>query len=179
MATDNPKSTASIFGHPIHVMLVSFPIAFFVAALACDLVFWRSGDPDWASAATWLLGAGLVMAALAAVAGLIDFLGEARVRALSDAWQHMIGNVILVGIQLFNFYQHYAFGADGVVPTGLLLSLVAVALLLFNGWKGWTLVQTHHVGVGDDSERLAAQRQQGMRTATDSISRDDGVMRPR
>jgi uncharacterized membrane protein len=146
----NPKSTASIFGHPIHVMLVPFPIAFFVAALACDVVFWNTQNASWASAATWLLGGGLVMAGLAAVAGLTDFLGEPRIRALNDAWQHMIGNVTLVLLQLYNFYHHYTFGPDGVLPIGLTLSLVGVALLVFNGWKGWALVEEHRVGVRDE-----------------------------
>src|SRR5690349_14456035 len=98
----NPKSAASIFGHPVHVMLVPFPIAFFVAALGCDVVFWNTLNASWATAAAWLLGGGLVMAALAAIAGLTDFLSEPRIRALNDAWQHMIGNVVLVLLQLYN-----------------------------------------------------------------------------
>ena len=72
----NPKSTASIAGHPIHPMLIPFPIAFFVATFVCDLAYWQTANTAWATAATWLLGAGLVMAALAAVAGLTDFLGD-------------------------------------------------------------------------------------------------------
>ena len=78
----NPRSTASIGGHPIHPMLIPFPIAFFVATLVCDLAFWRSGNGDWPAASLWLLGAGVVMALLAAIAGLIDLLGEPRIRAL-------------------------------------------------------------------------------------------------
>ncbi len=81
----NPQSTAKIAGHPIHPMLIPFPIAFFVATFVVDLVFWRTGNLDWASASVWLLGAGLVMAALAAVAGLIDVLGDARIRQLRTA----------------------------------------------------------------------------------------------
>jgi len=46
----NPKSTASIAGHPLHPMLVLLPIAFFVATFACNLVFWRTGGSFWASA---------------------------------------------------------------------------------------------------------------------------------
>jgi uncharacterized membrane protein len=68
----NPHSTASIAGHPIHPMLIPFPIAFFVAAFVCDLAFWQSANTMWATGAIWLIGAGIVMAALAAVAGLTD-----------------------------------------------------------------------------------------------------------
>ncbi|MGY2901404.1 putative membrane protein [Bradyrhizobium sp. URHC0002] len=84
----NPRSTASIAGHPIHPMLIPFPVAFFVATLVCDVVFWRNGNATVATSATWLLGAGPVMAALAAVAGLVDVLGDQRIRALNDAWLH-------------------------------------------------------------------------------------------
>src|SRR5690242_18033097 len=78
----NPRSTASFAGHPIHPMLIPFPIAFFVATFVCDLVFWGGGT-NWFAATPWLLGIGLIIAGLAAVAGLIDVLGDARVRDLS------------------------------------------------------------------------------------------------
>src|SRR5262249_22290416 len=88
----NPRSTASIAGHPIHPMLIPFPIAFFIATFVCDLVYWQTGNAGWVTATMWLLGAGLVMAALAAVAGLIDVLGEAQLRTFKDAWLHAGGN---------------------------------------------------------------------------------------
>src|SRR5919112_6551612 len=103
IAPRNPRSTASIMGHPLHPMLIPFPIAFFVATFVCDLIFWRTGNPAWASASLYLLGAALVMAALAAVAGLTDFLGDERIRDLSPAWHHMIGNVIAVVLSLLNW----------------------------------------------------------------------------
>ena len=105
MPTGNPRSTASIAGHPIHPMLIGFPIAFFVAALGCDIAFWQTANEGWAIASTLLLGAGLVMAALAAVAGIVDFLGDEQIRDISDAWRHGIGNVLLVLIQLYNWYS--------------------------------------------------------------------------
>lgn len=145
----NPQSTAKVAGHPIHPMLIPFPIAFFVATFACDLAFWQTGNPMWVTASIWLLGAGLVMGALAAVFGLIDVLGDAQVRALNDAWLHAGGNVVVVLIELYNFYIRYQQGADAVVPTGLLLSLLVVIILLFTGWKGWEMVYRHRVGVAD------------------------------
>jgi uncharacterized membrane protein len=147
--TPNPKSTASIAGHPLHPMLIPFPIAFFVAAFVCDLAFWRTGVSFWSSVSLWLLGAGLVMAALAALLGLIDVLNEPRIRALNDAWLHAGGNVLAVLIELYNWYLRYTSGEAAIVPTGLLLSLIVVCILLFTGWKGWKLVYLHHVGVAD------------------------------
>lgn len=148
--TRNPVSSANLAGHPLHPILITLPIGFFVATFLFDLVFWQTGNQAFATGALWLLGAGLVGAALAAVTGLIDFLGDGRIRKLSDAWQHAIGNIILVLIQLFSFYQRYRYGASAVVPMGLVLSLVAVGIMAFTGWKGGEMVFRHRVAVYDE-----------------------------
>ena len=153
MATENPRTTARIGGHPIHPMLIPFPIAFLVATLACDLIFWRTGNAAWSTASLWLLGAALVMAALAAVAGLTDFIGDGRIRALPAAWHHMIGNVLAVLLSLWNWYRRYDAGEAAVLPTGLLISLVVVLILLYTGWRGWEMVYQHRVAVSDEGER--------------------------
>lgn len=148
----NPKSTLSVAGHPLHPMLVPFPIAFFVGTLVTDVVHSQSTQPFWAMASTWMLGAGLVMAALAALAGLTDFLGDHRIRNLRDAWLHMIGNVVVVLIEAFSLWRRVVDGPDFILPTGLVLSLVSTALLLFNGWMGWEMVYRHRVGVSEEHD---------------------------
>jgi uncharacterized membrane protein len=130
-------------------MLIPFPIVFFVSTFICDVVFWNTGFPIWATVTLWLLGAGLIMAALAAVMGLIDVFGDAQIRNLSDAWLHAGGNVLAVLIELYNWYSRYEDGSAAIVPTGLVLSLIVVLILLFTGWKGWEMVYRHRVGVAD------------------------------
>lgn len=148
--TRNPVSSANFMGHPLHPILITLPIGFFVATFFFDLIYWQSGTEMWAIGALWLLGAGLVGGALAAIAGLIDFMGDDRIRRISDAWQHAIGNVILVLIQLFSFYQRYRYGAASVIPLGISLSFLAVLLMTFTGWKGGELVFSHRVAVYDE-----------------------------
>jgi uncharacterized membrane protein len=150
-AMANPRSTASIAGHPIHPMLIPFPIAFFVATFVCDVAFWYSGNAAFATASTWLLGAGLVMAALAAVAGLTDVLGDQSIRALNDVWWHAGGNVVVVLIQAVSWYLRYSQGSSVIVPTGLILSLIAVGILFFTGWKGWNMIYQGRVGISDET----------------------------
>jgi uncharacterized membrane protein len=149
MASRNPESTAQVAGHPIHPMLIPFPVAFLVATLVSDLIFLRTGNPGWATASLWLLGAALVMAALAAAAGLIDFLGDERIRDLSAAWHHMIGNVIAVVLALINWYRRYAATEPGIPSGGVVLSLLVVLILLYTGWRGWEMVYKHRVAVSD------------------------------
>jgi len=97
-----------------------------------------------------MLGAGVVMALLAAVAGFTDFLGEPRIRQLSVAWWHFMGNLLVVLVEAFNWYRRYEIRPDAVVATGLLLSLAAVLILLVNVWLGWEMVYRKHVGVADE-----------------------------
>lgn len=144
-----PRSTASVAGHPMHAMLVPFPIAFFVATLLSDLAFWRTGDAAWVMASVWLLSAGLVIAGLAAVAGAIDVLGEPRFRAMREAWWHAGGNLLVVLIQFVSLLRRVHDGAGAIVPAGLALSAAAVGLLMFTGWMGWQMVYVRHVGVSD------------------------------
>jgi uncharacterized membrane protein len=147
----NPQSTAKIAGHPIHPMLIPFPIAFFVAGFVCDIAYWITGNAAWPTAAIWLIGAGLIMGALAALVGLTDALGEQRIRVLNDAWWHAGGIAIIVLIQLYNWYARYTEGAAAVLPKGLVLSLIVVCILLFAGWKGWNMVYRHRVGIMDET----------------------------
>ncbi|MDF1586952.1 DUF2231 domain-containing protein [Marinimicrococcus flavescens] len=160
MERGNPRSTASIAGHPIHPMLVPFPIAFLASAPVSDIVFWAGGEPGWATVSLWLLGAGVVTVLAAALFGFTDFLGDRRIRSLGAAAQHMIGNLAAVLLALFNWYLRYAGGAaEGVFPYGIWLSLATALLLVFNGWKGWEMVYRHHVGVAE--EPAAPARQSG------------------
>jgi uncharacterized membrane protein len=158
MSEVNPHSTAEVAGHPLHPMIVPFPIAFFVATLATDLIYLQSGRPGFADASVWLLGAGIAMALLAAILGLTDFLGDRRIRRLNQAWLHMIGNLIAVALAAVSLYLRATQGAEAAVaPAGVTLSAVVTVLLLFNGWMGWEMVYRKHVGVADKVEVPARQ----------------------
>jgi uncharacterized membrane protein len=102
-----------------------------------------------ANATPWLLGAGLLMAALAAVVGVIDVFGDQQIRQLSTVWWHASANVLVVLVELYNLFIRYQQGPTAIIPNGLLLSLVAVLLLLFSGWKGGDLVFRGRIGVAD------------------------------
>ena len=154
MNGSNPRSTAQFMGHPIHPALVSYPIAFFTGVFLSDLAFLHFADAFWANASFWLLAAGLVTAAAAALAGLTDFLGSREIRALSDAWMHMIGNVTAVVIELVNLILRLHDHAAPIASPGVYLSGAAFLLLGFTGWKGGELVFRHRVGVADGADSL-------------------------
>ena len=143
----HPKSTAKIADHPIHPMLVSFPIVCFIMTLVLDILYTR-GDTGVAGATKWLLGVGLVMAALAAVAGITDFLGDERIRRLGDALKHMLANVTAVVLEVVNFALRLK-NPNFIGSTGVYISLIVALILIYSGWKGGNLVFRPGVGVHD------------------------------
>jgi uncharacterized membrane protein len=147
MTIDQPASTARVAGHPIHPMLVPFPIVCFIGALATDIAFASTANMMWANFSTWLLAAGLILGLLAALAGLVDFLSNRLVRAQRPAWPHFIGNVIVLLLALFNNFVHSRDAWTSVVPTGLILSALTVVVMLVTAWLGGAMVYRHRVGV--------------------------------
>lgn len=144
-----PRSTASIFGHPIHPMLVPFPMVCWIGALLTDIVYSRNGQEQWSNFSGWLIFAGLVMGGLAAVVGMIDYWGDRAVRAQAPALPHMLINLSVFAIEIVNALVHSRDGWTAVVPTGLTLSAISVALLAVSAWLGGSLSYVRGVGVND------------------------------
>ena len=147
MPDGNPRATLQIGGHPLHVMLVPLPIACFVGTLITDLAYWGTDNLQWANFSDWLVSVGVIMAVLAALAGVADFLGERRIRALGAARVQGLGNGLALLLAIINTFVHSRDGYTSVVPTGLILSALTVLVLLVTGWNGWTMVYRHGVGV--------------------------------
>jgi len=147
MASATPRSTLTLGGRPLHAMLVPIPIMCFAGTLITDIVYWQTAAMLWADMSDWLLLAGLIVSVIAVPAGLIDFLGDARIRKLRAAWIHAIGNVTAIILSIFNCLIHTRDAYTSVVPSGLILSALVVVILLVTGWNGWALVYRHGVGV--------------------------------
>lgn len=138
------STRVSIAGHPVHAMLVTLPIGLWVFSLISDLVFVSTGDVRWDATAYFTLGGGIVGALLAAVPGLLDFLGLHDPRERRVATIHLVLNLSIVAIQAINFWLRSEPGpGGGNLP--VLISVVAVAALVVSGWLGGQLV--HVLGV--------------------------------
>ena len=128
-----------ILGHPIHQVLVVFPLGFLATSFFFDLAWlWLRSDP-LAVAASWLIAAGVVGGAVAAFFGFLDWRAiPPRTRArFIGAW-HGGGNAI---VALF-------FGASWLLrrespesPEMLAITLsgAGVALIVLTGWLGGQL----------------------------------------
>jgi uncharacterized membrane protein len=145
--TDPAPSTAAIRGHPIHPMLIPFPLAFLVGVLLTDLAYWAASDPFWARASLWLVGAGVVSGLIAAAAGLVDFFTIRRARDHTIGWIHFLGNATALILSLVNWLLRFDDPAAAILPWGLLLSVIVAAILGVTGWAGGELSYRHRIGV--------------------------------
>lgn len=140
-------SKAAIAGHPIHPMLIPYPVALLSLVPVTDIVFAVSESEFWSSVSYYLLWAGLVSAGLAALVGLIDFFGVARVRSHRAGWVHMLLNVVVIALAAANLLLRAGNTVEQVLPSGLILSLVAAVLLMVSSWYGGELSYRHKIGV--------------------------------
>ncbi|HEY0845727.1 MAG TPA: DUF2231 domain-containing protein [Noviherbaspirillum sp.] len=150
-----PKSTRSfvaVVGHPIHPMLVAFPIAYLLGALASDVAFWWSSDPFWARASLWIIGGGLAMGTLAALAGMLDFLLVREIRRHVTSWSHFLAAVMMLALTAANWWLRVPDPEQALLPWGMFLSGVTAVSLAVAGWLGGKLVFEHNVGTGDEDE---------------------------
>lgn len=150
-------SRAAIFGHPVHAMLVPFPVAFLLAAFAADGVAWWSPDPFWVRAATWLVGSGVVTGVSAALFGLIDFLTIRRARAHVIGWVHLTGAGTTLILATVTWLLRVTGSAAGVAPWTLRLSAVMAVTLVVTAWAGGELPYRHLVGVAGHEDHEGVQ----------------------
>jgi uncharacterized membrane protein len=144
-------SKIKILGHPVHPMLVTFPIAFYTSTLIAFIIYALSGEPFWFRVGITANVAGVVMALVAATFGFLDwYLGiPSGTEAKSTGIKHMALNVT----SLLLFLLALIFNAgewNAVAPVmrgAIILPLLGFLTTLGAGYYGWTLVQNHHVGV--------------------------------
>jgi uncharacterized membrane protein len=130
-------------GHDLPFKLVGgLAAACFIGALVCDLVYVSSPDFMWVTFSVWLITCGLVIAGVAMVVGLIDRLVHDRFRAMFAYWPYLIGFFAVFVVSLFNAFVHSRDAYEAVVPDGLTLSIVAVALLVLTPLFGRAITRT-------------------------------------
>ena len=91
-------SNAAIAGHPLHPMLIHFPVAALIALVGSDAAYIYNGDPFWARVGLWLAGVGAIGGWGASIAGLIDLLTVRRIRRLITAWGHALIAVMMFSL---------------------------------------------------------------------------------
>ncbi|MEX2671474.1 MAG: DUF2231 domain-containing protein [Phycisphaeraceae bacterium] len=141
------RAVAQFKSHPIHPMLISFPIAFLFGGFICNLVGWVIEGATWWTVGAWMALAGIITALIAAVPGVVDYVYAVppKSSAKQRATWHMVVNSGAVILFVAAWIIRGAATAPPT-PVTLLLELAGLVLLTAGGWMGGTLIHRNFVG---------------------------------
>ncbi len=146
------QGKATFFRHPIHPILVPFPIAFFTGSVVADILYFFTSAGYWTKVAATMIGFGILSALLAAVFGFIDYLtAPMSPRVKQIATNHMLLNLGVTALFVIDFFLRRG---NPEAPLGYLLSLAGVVGLAISGWLGGTLAYEERVGVVEEGPPL-------------------------
>ena len=138
-------SVVALGGHPLHAMMVHFPIALVIATLGSDVFWWLTGDEFFLRTGLWASAFAFVTGVAAAIAGTAELILVRGIRIRVASWTHATAAMTLIAIIGANWGLRLS-GAE-VLPHGLALSVLATIFTGFAGWHGGKLVLDHGVGV--------------------------------
>jgi uncharacterized membrane protein len=140
------ESKAKIMGHPIHPILIPFPLGLLSTSVVFDIVYLLTGNGKWSEISFWMIAAGVIGGLAAAVFGLIDWLAiPSGTRAKAVGMWHGATNVVMVTL----FIVSWLLRADAPGIVAIVLSFVAVGLASLGGFLGGELVVRLGVGVAE------------------------------
>ena len=149
------EARAKLAGHPIHQMLIVFPLGLFSTAVIFDVIHLVHGGPTWSMVSYWMIAAGIIGGLCAAVFGAIDWWGiPSGTRAYSIGVLHGLGNVVVVALFAVSWLLRRA-NPGSPSTVAIVFMIVGAAISLVTGWLGGELVDRLGVGV-DDGANLDA-----------------------
>lgn len=142
------KSKAVLLGHPVHPMLIPFPIAFLTGAMLFDAAGWLLGNLTWWATGGYLGAAGIATALLAAVPGFIDYLYTVPPNSSGKtrATRHMAAMLASVALFVTAWLIRRIAPASPQL-TVLSLEAAGLALVAMGGYMGGTLVTRNLISV--------------------------------
>lgn len=120
--------------HPLHAILLSFPIALFTGAIAADLAYLGTAEIQWTNFASWLISGALVVGGFLLVWALIDWLTGLRRPASRRRLVYFLLVAAMWFVGLVNAFQHSRDAWSSVGVAGLTMSIVCAVLALVAGW---------------------------------------------
>jgi len=152
------QGKATFRGHPVHLMLIPFPVAFWTGALLTDGAGVSSHDAFWFRMSAVLIAAGTVGAVVASVAGFVDYRTAAMSRrAHGVATGHMLWSLATLAVFALAWWLRATIYAS---RAGIAATIFGAALLFVAGYLGSELANRYRVGISDVSppERDATAR---------------------
>ena len=151
------RSRATIAGHPVHPMLIPFPLALWATSFVVDVLFYFMRHPTLLIISKFMIAAGCIGAVAAAIPGIIDWLaiknGEVK-RAANWHARLNIAALVVFAISFFLRLGQYSDLVGRKLTIPFLLSLVGVILITISGWLGGELVFRYGIGQTRDDANI-------------------------
>ena len=174
------RAKARLLGHPIHPMLIVFPLGLITVAAIFDIIYSSTHNGHLADLSYWMIASGIIGGLIAAVFGLIDWLGIPEgTRAKYIGLIHGLSNVVVVILFIVSWFMRRPNpAAPGMMA--MMLGWIGIVIALFAGWLGGELVYRLNVGV-DRGANLDAPNSLSGRAAIGGLGRRStrGVIRAR
>ncbi len=151
------KSKATLAGHPIHPMLIPFPLALWATSFAVDILFYFLRHPTLLVVAKFMIAAGCLGAIAAAIPGIIDWLSikNGDVKKVANWHARLnIAALVVFAISLFLRMGSYSDFVGRRLTIPFLLSLVGIILISISGWLGGELVFRYGIGQTENSKNI-------------------------
>ena len=151
------ETRATVAEHPVHPMLIPFPIALWIFSLASDLIYlFGFGGPIWNDIALYTMIGGIIGGLAAAIPGYVDYRSLTDPGTIRLAQVHMVINAGLIVLFTVNAVLRIVDGSEAWLP--VVLSFLGVAALGVSGWLGGELVYVLGVAVQPEREPTAPRR---------------------
>ena len=143
------ESKAKFAGHPVHPMLIVFPLGLLATAVIFDMIYLVADNPQWTVVAFYMIGAGSIGGLAAAVFGWLDWIAiPAGTRARRIGLWHGVGNVAVLALFILSWVLRRE--SPEAPPTGAIVAaLTGMVIALVTAWLGGELVDRLGVGVDD------------------------------
>jgi uncharacterized membrane protein len=143
------ESKVKFAGHPVHPMLIVFPLGLLATAVIFDIIYLVSNNPQWTIVSHYMIGAGILGGLAAALFGWLDWFAiPSGTRAKRIGLWHGLGNVVVLGLFILSWVLRR--GDPSTPPTGAIVAgLGGVVIALLTAWLGGELVDRLGVGVDD------------------------------
>jgi uncharacterized membrane protein len=134
------RAKARLLGHPIHPMLIVFPLGLLTMAAIFDIIYTLTHNGHWADLSYWMIASGIVGGLIAAVFGLIDWLGIPKgTRAKYIGLIHGISNVVVVALFIVSWFMRRP-NPPAASLTAMMLGWTGIVIAFFASWLGGELV---------------------------------------
>src|SRR2546425_13348411 len=164
------EAKATLFGHPVHQMLIVFPLGLLATSFFFDVAYLIVHRSELAVVSDWMIFAGVIGALIAAVFGLIDWVHiPRRTRAKKVGFWHGLGNVIAVGLFAGSWFLRRPNPSDPAIFV-IILSSMGVGLALITSWLGGGLVDRYGVGVAEGAHLDAPGSLSGRPASEDRVT---------